>query len=250
MPAPAPIDPAALAHRLHGLPGDPNGMSDELRLQLEGLLEGPGIRVRQQMEALQVLVGWDQANKYEVSGLDGRPIFWAMEEPRGVLGALSRNLNPFYRNVTECVTGNGTVALKVVFPWALFLRRAEVHAWDERLLGSVRQRFHLIRTRLDVLGPGGQLLLEIRGPMFRFFFWRDWVFDVFQQGRLVARVKRQWPGWFQEAFSNADNFSVEFEPELRDGRIRQLLLAETLALDLTRFERRGERTGWQRLLGG
>jgi uncharacterized protein YxjI len=249
MPASAPSPSVPAVHRPHGLPGDPIDMSDELRLQLGGLLEGPGVRVRQQVEALQVLVGWDQANKYEVSGLDGRPIFWAMEEPRGVLGALSRNLNPFYRNVTECVTGNGTVALKVEFPWSPFLRRAEVQAWDGRMLGRIRQRFHLLRTRLDVESPAGQVLLQIRGPLFRFFFWRDWVLDVMHGERVVAQVKRLWPGFFQAEFSNADNFSVEFAPEMRDGRLRQLLVAATLTLDLTRFERRGERTGLQRLLG-
>jgi hypothetical protein len=223
-------------------------MSPTLQVQLSGLLDGPGVRVRQQVETLQVLAGWDQANKYEVSTLEGRPLFWALEEPRGLLGSLSRNLNPFYKNVTECVTADGTVALKVEFPWSFLLKRGEVLAWDGRRLGTLQQRFSLWRTCFDVLGPVGNVLLEIRGPMFRFFFWRDWVFEVFEHGRPVARIVRQWPGWFKETFTNADNFSVEFNPGFRDGRLRQLLVAATLALDLTRFEHRGNRQGLERFL--
>jgi hypothetical protein len=47
-------------------PGDPAGMSAELRLQLQPLFEADGVRVRQFREPLEMLVGFDQPNKYEV----------------------------------------------------------------------------------------------------------------------------------------------------------------------------------------
>ncbi len=212
-------------------------MSDNLRLQLQDLFEAASVKVRQFRETLQMLVGWDQANKYEVISELGRPIFWAMEEPRGFFGALSRNFNPFYRNVTECITQDGTVAMKVVFPWALFFRRGEVEAWDGRPMGVVQQRWGWFRTEFEVRSPGGAVMLTIAGPWFRLFAWRDWVFEVRHGERVVGRIIKQWAGWFQEAFSNADNFAVQFEPGL-DGRLRQLMVAAALTLDLTRFEQR------------
>src|SRR5215831_19540271 len=43
----------------HGMPGDPQHMSPELRGAMQPLLEGPAIRVRQLVEMSKVLVGWD-----------------------------------------------------------------------------------------------------------------------------------------------------------------------------------------------
>jgi len=258
-PPPAPVPASGLAPRApgapaapprtgHGQPGDPAGMSDNLRLQLQDLFAAAFVKVRQFRESLQMLVGWDQANKYEVISELGRPIFWAMEQPKGLLGSLARNFNPFYRNVTECITQDGTVAMKVTFPWAFFFRRGEVEAWDGRPMGVVQQRWGWFRTVFEITTPGGASIASIEGPWFRIIPWRDWVFEVRQGARPVGRIIKKWSGWFQEAFSNADNFEVQFEPGV-DGRMRQLMIAAALTLDLTQFEQPSEHRGNRSLLG-
>jgi len=113
--------------------------------------------------------------------------------------------------------------MKVTFPWALIFRRAEVEAWDGKPMGRVFQRFDWFRSSFSITTPGGALIADIVGPWFRIFSWRDWVYEVRQNGRVIARIKKVWGGFFREAFSNADNFTIEFEPGLKDGRLRQLL---------------------------
>ncbi|MBL9037011.1 MAG: scramblase [Archangium sp.] len=235
--APVASMPSDIRRRGAG-PGDPADMSPPLRLQLDALFTGSRLQVRQFREPLEMLVGWSQANRYEVSDEGGRPVFWAGEAETGALAALSRNFNPFHRNTTECLTPDGTLAMKVTFPFTFIFRRGDVTAWDGRPLGSTQQRFNLLRLRVDVVGTTGATLLEIAGPALKFFSFSDWVFEVRQRGQVVARIRKHWAGWFQETFSRADNFSIEFEPGFTDPRLRQLAVAAALTIDLMGFEQK------------
>jgi len=229
-----------LAQAGKGLAGDPQFMSEELRLQLTELLTGPRLRVRQFREALQIIAGWDQANQYEVCSAEGRPIFYAQEQ-RGLLTALLRNFNPFHQRHLECITLGGNVAMTVDFPLTLLLRRGDVRAWDGRAMGKIQERFSLLRTWIDIQTPAGVTQLTIVGPILKLFSFRDWVFEVKQGEKVVGRLKKHWAGFFAETFSNADEFSIEFEDGFTDGRQRQLLVAVALTLDLVQFEQKSSR---------
>ncbi len=237
-----------LAQAGKGLPGEVQYMSDDLKLELNELLTGPGLKVRQFREALQMLVGWDQANQYEVTSIEGRPVFYAAEK-RGTLAALLRNFNPFHQRYVECLTPAGTVAMTIDFPFTLFFRRGEVRAWDGRLMGRIQQRFSLLRIAVDILTPGGVTQLTIQGPVLKIFSFSDWIFTVRQGERVVARIKKHWAGWFAETFSNADNFSIEFEDGFTDARQRQLMVAAALTLDLVNFEQKSDKGSLLNLLG-
>lgn len=247
-PAAPPASTLGLAQPGKGLPGEPQHMSDELRLQLAGVLNDSTLRVRQFREPLQMLVGWDQASQFEVSGADQRPIFYAVEK-RGFLSALLRNFNPFHQRQIECMTLAGTQALTVAFPFTVFLRRGEVRAWDGRLMGRIQQRFSLLRTWLDIETPGGATQLSIVGPILKFFSFSDWVFEVRRGETVVAHIKKHWGGFFAETFGTSDNFSIELTDGFTDGRQRQLLVAAALTLDLAQFEQKNKGGSLFRLLG-
>ncbi len=232
-PAPAGEHPRRLR-----APGSPEEMTQQMQLQLEPLFNGRQVKVRQFRERLEMLLGWQQANRYEVSSEEGRPMFWAAEQANGLLGSLSRNFNPFYRNTTDCVMADGTLAMRITFPFTWFFRRGQVTAWDGRALGATVQRFSLLRSRIDVLGTNDNVLLEISGPFLKFFSFTPWVFEVRQHGKLVAAIRKHWSGWFQELFSRADNFTIDFEPGFSDPRLRQLLVAAALTIDLVNFEQK------------
>lgn len=232
-----------------GPPGDSRFMSPELRAELRGLLEGTWLSVRQSFETLQMLVGWDQPSQYVVRGADTRVVLYAAEE-RGFLQGLLRNMNPFHQRHIECLTLSGTRALTIDFPFRLMLRRAEVMAWDGRKLGRIQERFHLLRTVLEVESDSGATLLVIRGPWLKLFSFTDWVFEVRQGERVVGRIKKHFSGWMREAMGTSDDFSLELDASLTDSRLRQLLLAAALTLDLVRFEQRGNPGTLTRLLGG
>ncbi|MFZ5443085.1 MAG: phospholipid scramblase-related protein [Myxococcota bacterium] len=235
---PASPPPKELAPAKGLPPGHPSGMPEGLRFRTERFFTDSHLRVSQSVEMLQALVGWDQANTFDVRGEDGGLLFCAQEQSRGVLGALSRNLNPFYKNTTDCMTSDGSLFLRCTFPFTFFFRRCEVQAWDGKPLGVVQNRFHLLKFRADLCGTNGAVLLEVHGPMLKFLSFTDWVFEVRRGEQVVARIKKHWSGFFREAFTESDRLSITFEPGFTDPRLRLLVFAAALTVDATAFEKK------------
>lgn len=217
-------------------PGDPAAMNEQLRATLRALLTGTSVTIRQEVERLEALTGWETANRYTVRGPDGNIIVLAEEQGTGARHALSRNFNPFRTIELECLTLDGIVALRMVKPWTFWLRRAEVFAWNGELMGRLQERFVWFGRKLEVCTPGGEVLAELRGP-----WWRPWTFHVFAGEHQVGEVRKQWRGMLTEAFTDADTFELQLSPTLTSGVTRQLLLAATLLVDLLWFENRGGR---------
>jgi uncharacterized protein YxjI len=224
-------------------PWHPERLPDGMGFRLGAFFTTPKMRVHQAMELAQALIGWDQANLFSVRSDDHELLFTAAEKGRGLLGSLSRNFNPFYRNTTECLTADGSRFLSCFFPFTLWLRRCEVSAWNSALVGVVRNRLHLLKYRADLESARGEVLAEVHGPVLKFLSFTDWVFEVRQAGVVVARIRKHWGGWFREAFSTSDRFSVEFEPQCQDARLRLLVFAAALLVDASAFEQRGSRGG-------
>jgi uncharacterized protein YxjI len=236
--SPSSPEPAPLAPRKSGPPGDPSAMPEGLYFRVARFFTDRTLRINQVLEMAQALVGWDQANLYSVRGDDGAHLFTAAEQSSGLLSALSRNFNPFYKNTTDCLTVENSLFLRLVFPFRLFFKRCEVQAWNEAPLGAVQNRFHLIKYRADLLSTTGATLLEVHGPWFKLLSFTDWVFEVRKGERVVARIKKHWGGFFREAFSTSDRLSIEFEADFTDPRQRQLVLAAALMVDASTFEQK------------
>ncbi|HZI09332.1 MAG TPA: phospholipid scramblase-related protein [Myxococcus sp.] len=234
----APPEPVALGAPGKGAPGDPRNMSPEMRLAISGLLEAPSLRMRQFRSTVEMLVPWEARNQYEVCDENGRVSVFVGETGGGLGSALLRNFWPFHKIRLECMTPGGTLAMVVERPWTLLFARAEVEAWDGRPLGRVQQRFTLLGRKLELQTPAGVVLATVEGP-----WWKPWTFRVKQKGAEVAVIRKQWSGLLQEALANADNFGLEFTPECTDGRLRQLILAAALLVDLTYFERGDSNSG-------
>jgi hypothetical protein len=230
----APETSLAEAQAGRGAPGDPRYLSLEARTALAPLLEGSGILVRQQKEWAEILVGWETRNRYDAISLeDARFMFHIGETGGGWANALLRNFWPFRRVELECMTQGGTRVLSMEQPWTFFFTYVEVKAWDGRLMGTIQQRFGLLHRTFDLCSPGGAVLATLEGPL-----WRPWTFYVKQHGEVVATIRKQWSGFGKELFTDADHFGVEFQPALTDPRLRQMVLAATLMVDLCYFEDR------------
>ncbi|QRN93983.1 scramblase [Archangium violaceum] len=227
-----------------GAPGDPRYMGLELRSVLGPVIEGPGLSIRQIKEWAEILVGWETRNRYEAIDADGRFMLYIGETGEGWGNALLRNLWPFRRVELECMTQGGTRALSIHQPWTFFFTYVEVTAWDGRQLGYIQQRFGVLRRTFDLCTPAGVVMATLEGPL-----WKPWTFHVKQRGQEVATIRKQWSGLGKEVFSDADNFGVEFHSGLTDARLRQMVLAATLMVDLCYFEERNRSGSFWDFLG-
>jgi hypothetical protein len=213
-------------------------MSPSLALALEPLFRAEHIEVRQVRERLEAWTGWETRNRYDVRAPGGAVFLEAEEEGEGWLHGLSRNFNPFRRIGIEWMTLGGSRALRLERPWTFWLTRADVFGWDGAKLGTLEQRFTLLRRALVVRGAGGGVLAEIEGP-----FFRPWTFLVRRDGAEVGSIVKRWGGALREMFTDADNFALRFSPALDCPTTRQLLVAAAILIDLTWFENRRRRRG-------
>jgi hypothetical protein len=77
----------------------------------------------------------------------------------------------------------------------------------------------------DIFDAQGRLLFQVIGPMFQ-----PWTFNITIQGRQIGVISKKFSGWIQEAFTDADNFGVEFPQELPVAA-KALLLAAVFLID-------------------
>src|SRR5512146_770037 len=230
MPAAPPEQP--LAGR--GAPGEARFMTPEIQNALDPILKGLAFTVKQIKEWGEILTGWETRNRYEVFDGEGRAFLQVGETGEGLGSLLLRNFWAFRTMTLEFMTYGGPLVMRVRKPFRLFFRRFEVESWDGRLMGVLQQRFALFQRRYEFQLPAGAVLATLEGP-----FWHPWTFHVMRMGAEVATIHKQWSGFLREGFTDADTFGVEISRSLTDARLRQLILAATLAIDLSYFERQG-----------
>lgn len=89
------------------------------------------------------------------------------------------------------------------------------------LIGSIERRFSIFYSGFDVKDENGGVLMRVRMP-----FYRIWSFDFVKNGKVLASLKRPWPGLSMKA-----PLAAEFELEFKDGALlekeRRLVLAAT-----------------------
>ena len=204
---------------------------EALALQLDGRR---ALRVRQVKEWGEILTGFETKNRYQVLDDRDQLVLFAGEVESGALQLISRLFLKAKRPFTmELRTPDNRLALTLKRPWRWFFSRMEVLGPSGQHLGSIQQRFKLIGRLYDVLSPTGELWATLEGPLFH-----PWTFWVNRAGIAVGKIAKRWSGLGKEMFTAADNFGVEFQPELRGEPLRTLVLAATFLIDFVHFEQR------------
>ena len=102
---------------------------------MERLSSVNGLVVQQKKEWGEILTGFETRNKYAVSDVNGRSLYYAAEE-KGSLLALwfLRALRPF---TIVVLTDQGRVAMKIRRPFRFYFHRAEIFDSQGMLLGAI-----------------------------------------------------------------------------------------------------------------
>ena len=118
-------------------------------------------------------------------------------------------------------------------PFRWFFTRIELKTPEGKPLGAIEKRFSILTKRFDVENSKGLVIFEVASPI-----WKIWNFAFKHKGRDVPSVNKKWSGLLSEAFTDRDNFMVEFlHADLTDEE-RQLVMASAVFIDLLYFERK------------
>lgn len=194
------------------------------------------LTVRQRKSWMEILTSLDARNKYVVYDEAGTPVF-NVEEQGSALGSLVkrlvlRNLRPFTSHV-EDLEGQGQL-LVLNKPFRFIFHRLEVHDAAGNLLGAIQRKWTWLRRKYIVEGPDGREVATLFGP-----FWRPWTFKILLPGseQELGLIQKKWSGLLKEAFTDADNFWVDFAA-ISDPQLRAVLFSATALIDVVHFENR------------
>ena len=191
--------------------------------------------VRQEVEHLEVFTGFETANRYSVSTVEGDTLLYASEESGWLARQFLRNHRPMTLHVVDG-DGNPVLTASRAFFW--FLSHLHVEDGEGNPVGSLQRRFGILKRKFTVEDASGQILAQVEGPMFR-----PNTFMLYRQGKEVARITKQWGGVAREAFTDADTFRVQTDTSATDQAFALMVLATALAIDLDFFEGKGRGGG-------
>ncbi|XP_037288953.2 phospholipid scramblase 2 [Rhipicephalus microplus] len=219
---------------LEPIPGCPPGL--EYLTRIDQML------VHQQLQLLEMLVPYEQQNKYVVKNTMGQFIFMANEESDLASRCCLGSCRPFemalldYRSVEvmrlyrplRCDSCLCFCCLQVM----------DVHAPPGTIIGSLRQECTAVFPLFSVLDSRGNVVLQIQGPFCTTAaLCNDIVFDITtRDGKTkIGQITKNWSGLLREAFTDVDNFTVVFPIDL-DVRMKAVLLGAAFLIDFIYFE--------------
>ncbi|CAI5778989.1 Hypothetical predicted protein [Podarcis lilfordi] len=209
------------------------------------------IVVHQQIELLEIIMGFENCNKYEIKNGWGQRIYLAVEETdccvRNCCGAAC----PFTVKIMDRV---GQEVIELQRPlrcsscwYPCCLQELEVHAPPGTPVGYIKQTWHPFLPKFAIQNELHQDVLKITGPCVLCSLCQDVNFEVMllDEETKVGRISKHWTGFLEEAFPNTDNFGITFSLDL-DVRMKAVLLGACFLVDFMFFECAGrgqQRTG-------
>ncbi|KAH6918716.1 Scramblase [Coprinopsis sp. MPI-PUGE-AT-0042] len=198
---------------------------------------------------LNIFIGFEQANKYQISDEAGRNLGFILEEPRGFLSMMTRQAFATHRPFKAMImdpAGTPMLWLRRPFSWInsrMFVQRLKDYDQytpnQEPVLDTfaeVQQVWHPWRRQYDLfmlqqqkrilsLASEPQPEPEPTGPEFHQFGKVDsgflaWRFPILNaNNEEIAVIDRAFRGFGREIFTDTGRYSVKFKPNLEDARV-------------------------------
>jgi len=185
------------------------------------------IYVKQKIEMLEAITGFETENKYYITDTRGSIIAEAREGSSWVARYFLKSMRPFTMSVSD---NSGDDLMLIDRPFTFFLHRFEVKDGRNIKIGTVERKFSLLNKNYEIKDSTGRTILTISSPI-----WSPWTFKLFKNEMQIGDIKKKWSGLFKESLTDADNFAVTF-PKSYEGDEYKLILAAVLLIDFVHFE--------------
>ncbi|XP_069474413.1 phospholipid scramblase 2-like isoform X2 [Ambystoma mexicanum] len=208
---------------------------------LEYLTQIDQILIHQQVELLEVLTGFETNNKYEIKNALGQRVFFAAEENDCCTRTFCGPARSFVMTIIDNM-GREVIRLHRPFRCSscfcpCCLQELEVQSPPGTTVGYVVQNWHPCLPKFTVQNERKEGVLKISGPCILCSCCADVNFEVksLDECQAVGRISKQWSGFVKEAFTDADNFGIQFPMDL-DVKIKAVLLGACFLIDFMFFE--------------
>lgn len=204
---------------------------------LEYLNQLDMLLVKQKVEGLEAVLGFETQNKYVIRNSMGQDVFKAKEDSDCCSRMMCGNVRPFSVAVTDFQDREVMLFSR---PFNCCLQSIEVQSPPGTVIGSVQQECNLCSSEFVVYDQSDNPTLRISGPpsCFAFSLCGDVEFQVLtgDGSTEIGKITKQWSGFLREGFTDADNFGISFPMDL-DVRMKATLLGALFLIDFMYFEK-------------
>lgn len=208
---------------------------------LEYLTQIDQLLIHQRGEVLEVITGWEMNNAYTVKNSMGQQVFVATEENYLFTLQMCGPARPFTIHLHDNM---GQQVLTLTRPlrcasccFPCCLQELEVQSPPGNPIGYMEQNWHPVLPKFTILNELREPQLRIKGPCCHCRCMSDVVFEVtsLDESIVVGQISKQWGGFMQEGFTDADNFGISFPMDL-DVKIKAVMLGACFLIDFMYFE--------------
>ncbi|KDE07362.1 hypothetical protein MVLG_02404 [Microbotryum lychnidis-dioicae p1A1 Lamole] len=210
--------PVEVPHDSHGVIDRSQSLASEKVRQLFAV---PAIVVSRQLEMMSIMVGYEQANRYQLQSPEGEVLGYLLEEDLGIGKAITRQMLKTHRPFKATVLDTeGNVILVVSRPFTWINSKITVSLPDDsdrdasgstsKVIGEAQQEWHLYRRRYNMFVNRDEEGMDQFGRIDAGLL--AWDFTVLnEESRPIGSINRNFQGFAKEIFADAGQYVLRFE---------------------------------------
>uniref|UniRef100_A0A3Q0SMH6 Phospholipid scramblase n=1 Tax=Amphilophus citrinellus TaxID=61819 RepID=A0A3Q0SMH6_AMPCI len=181
------------------------------------------------------LIGFESNNKYEVRNVMGQNVYYAVEENDCLSRQCCGPLRPFTIHILD---NFGQEVITITRPLKFSLNDHCIPSlFTLCTLGYLIQQWHPFSPKFIVANEHNEPVLKIHGPFCGWSCLPDVDFEILTMDEVskIGKISKQWTGLLREAFTDADNFGIQFPMDL-DVRMKAVMIGACFLIDFMFFE--------------
>uniref|UniRef100_A0A6I8N8K7 Phospholipid scramblase n=1 Tax=Ornithorhynchus anatinus TaxID=9258 RepID=A0A6I8N8K7_ORNAN len=233
--------PAATSSSQQQVPRLPPLPPASLPPGLEYLNQLDLIIIHQQVELLEMILGTETSNKYEIKNGLGQRVYFAVEESLCFNRTFCAPLRSCALRIVDN-TGREVIAvhrpLRCISCWCpCYLQELEIQAPPGIVVGYVVQKWDPFLPKFTIQNENKEEVLKIVGPYATCGFFGDVDFEVktINEKLTIGKISKYWSGFVNGVFTNTDNFGIHVPADL-DVKIKAAMIGACfLIVKTTRY---------------
>lgn len=137
---------------------------------------------------------------------------------------LNKSMLPFRLEIRDA---NEQLLVSVTRGWTFFMSKISILDPQENPIGSITQKFKLLKPSFRIFSNAGAQIGEIQGD------WKAWNFVINDaSGTQIGTISKKWAGAMKEIFTSADKYHVSVDPSYANLAGKTILLASAITIDM------------------
>lgn len=127
----------------------------------------------------------------------------------------------------EIRNSNNEIEASISRGWTFFLSKIIIKDAIGNIIGSVQQKFKIIKPGFKIFNNMGIIIAEISGD------WKAWNFVITDNSNVpIGSISKKWAGIAKEFFTTADKYNVNIDPNYSNKENKIVILSSALTIDM------------------